>query len=299
MPLPQASADFYRSQQRLVVATLAATRREWSRMGLDFDASWQSVGPRLLTLVSAAQLGAARAGASYAGDVLDETGVDAPPEGAVQPRSLAGVASDGRLLESLLAESVVRAKSGVAAGMPPREALAGGGRFLDLATHTQVMDAGRVASGVAVAVRPKVGGYIREPSPSSCSRCIVLAGRFYRWNAGFERHLHCHCVHVPVESVNSPTAAERIDPDRYFQGLSAIDQDRLFGAANAQAIRDGADIARVVNATGRKSGVYTAGGRQYTRELRQPARPTPEHIYDVAQDRADAIRLLRVHGYVT
>lgn len=299
MPLPPAVSEFYLSQQRAQVLTLAAVRSQWARMGADFDAAWQTVGPRLLTLLSAAQLGASRAGFDYIGTALDEMNVDAPPEGALNARALAGVASDGRPLDSLLYESVVRAKSAVGGGASVRDALASGRNTLDLITRTQVTDAGRVGSGIGIAVRPKVAGYVRQLNPPSCGRCAVLAGRFYRWNAGFERHLHCDCVHAPVDSINSPVAASRIDPDAYFHSLSAQQQDDMFGASNAAAIRDGADLARVINATGRASGVYTAGGRQYTRELRRQKRPTPEHIYQIASsDRTEAIRLLAFHGYI-
>jgi len=31
----------------------------------------------------------------------------------------------------------------------------------------------------------------------ACSRCAILAGRFYAFNAGFQRHRHCGCQHVP------------------------------------------------------------------------------------------------------
>lgn len=298
MPLPQASADFYQSQQRTQVLTLASVRSQWARMGPDFDGSWQTVGPRLLTLLSAAQLAAARAGFDYIGTALDEMGVDAPAEGTLNARALAGVASDGRPLDSLLYESVIRAKSEIGAGAPVRDALASGRNTLDLITRVQVTDAGRIGSGIGIASRPGVAGYVRQLNPPSCGRCAILGGKFYRWNAGFERHFSCDCTHVPVDSIKSPVAAERIDPDAYFRSLSTQQQDDLFGVANSRAIRDGADLARAVNATGRKSGVYTAGGRKYTRDLRHAMRPTPEHIYEVAEDRADAIRLLRFHGYI-
>jgi hypothetical protein len=55
-------------------------------------------------------------------------------------------------------------------------------------------------------------------------------------------------------------------------------------------------MAKVVNA---RRGMYTADGRQFTRESagRRP-RIMPEQIYRDARDREDAIRLLRLHGYI-
>ena len=72
--LPDAVVAHYRAQQRLTVATLALVRREWAKMGDDFDVSWRAVGLRLTTLVAAAQLGAAKNGAAYVPRALAETG---------------------------------------------------------------------------------------------------------------------------------------------------------------------------------------------------------------------------------
>lgn len=73
----------------------------------------------------------------------------------------------------------------------------------------------------------------------------------------------------------------------------------MFGKAGAEAIRSGADMAAVVNA---RRGMYTAAdGRKYTREAatRRRLRLMPEQIFREAKDRDDAIRLLRLHGYIT
>jgi hypothetical protein len=115
--------------------------------------------------------------------------------------------------------------------------------------------------------------------------------------------------------------APTMDPDQYFRGLSRAEQDRVFTAAGARAIRDGADIGQVVNA---RRGLYTVGGRpggprllatregmtkrglarQRLKRLeaqgRAPARHrlTPDAIYQLASDRDDAIRLLYRYGYL-
>lgn len=97
----------------------------------------------------------------------------------------------------------------------------------------------------------------------------------------------------------------RTDPNAYFKSLSRAEQDKVFTKAGAQAIRDGADISQVVNIR-RKGGLYTAGGRKYTREsttkrgvVPKKQRLTPEQIYkDAAGDREAAITLLRQNGYL-
>src|SRR5690606_23965723 len=59
--------------------------------------------------------------------------------------------------------------------------------------------------------------YVRMLTPPSCSRCTVLAGRWYRKNAGFARHPGCFPAGAMV-SGPSPDAATR----RWYEGELAI-----------------------------------------------------------------------------
>jgi hypothetical protein len=153
---------------------------------------------------------------------------------------------------------------------------------------------------VAVAARPKVKGYVRMVSAGACSRCIVLAGKRYRWNAGFLRHPNCHCRHIPAAEDTADDL--RTDPRKTFDAMSEDEQEKAFTAAGAQAIREGADMGRVVNA---RRGMYTAGGRRFTTEattrrgVNRRVRLMPEQIYTEAKgNRDEAIRLLRLHGFI-
>ena len=140
-----------------------------------------------------------------------------------------------------------------------------------------------------------------------------MAGRWYKWNAGFQRHPQCDCVHVPA--AEDAAGDLTTNPSDYFDSLTPAQQDSIFTKSGAQAIRDGADINQVVNA---RRGMYRAqslGGARLTREgitrygyatnapgssvaARRGARLMPETIYEVAADRADAVRLLRTNGYL-
>ncbi len=299
-------------------------------MTSDFDVSWLKVLRRLLAIVSAGQLASARAAADYVPAVLDELNVEAPAAAEFNPAALVGVASDGRPLDSLLYTSVIRAKRAVADGAQSPEALEAGRRWLDMAVHTQMADAQRVAVQTVIASRVRLGGYVRMLNPPSCSRCIILAGAFYRWNDGFQRHPRCDCMHIPAQE----DAADELltEPHAYFDSLSKAEQDRIFTAAGAEAIRLGADIRQVVNARrgmrstrlhGREALVTTegitrrgvfgstqtdfeavrVGRRGYIRnqvERRaKRARLMPETILANAEDREDAMRLLKLYGYLT
>lgn len=302
--LPRASRDHYQRQQALGAAVLRGSRRQWASMSFDFDRSWPDIRSRLVALAVAAQLAATRDANAYVDEVLDETGQANNPVAVLRPPGFVGTSSDGRDIETLFDGAIVAAKGAVAAGATAPDALTRGGQWLDMTMRTLVADAGRTASGVAIAVRPDVGGYVRMLNPPSCSRCVVLAGQFYRWNDGFQRHPGCDCRHIP--SSENIAGDITTDPSAYFKSLGEAEQDQTFGKAGAQAIRDGADIAQVVNAR-RANTTYTTDLGFFTREgttrgaqrIRGVVRPMPETIYTMAGgDRGQAIELLRRYGYI-
>jgi len=187
----------------------------------------------------------------------------------------------------------------------PRQALAGGLKLLERNISTTLADTGRTAASVDIVTRPQVG-YVRMLNPPSCSRCTVLAGRYYKWNAGFRRHPRCDCIHQPSKGIDAAKSEGLIaDPYDYFNGLSEAEQDKAFTKAGAQAIRDGADISQVVNA---RRGMATSQGLLITREgttkrgyygRGKSPRLMPETIYQTAGSREEALRMLKQYGYIT
>lgn len=257
----------YRRQVALARRAAAEIGRLWSRIDREqIGPSWAASLPAATQILSSAQALAAASSSAYLDDVLEAQGIDPDAEGRLQPAAFAGVASDGRDLETLLYQPAITALTGIKRGETVPRSLAAGRLELDMIARTQVADAGRVADGVAVVARRKVGGYVRLLSPPSCSRCVVLAGKWYRWNAGFERHPRCDCRHIPAAEDTSEELAT--DPRQYFDSLSREEQDRVFTQAGAQAIRDGADISQVVNARRGARGLATAGARLTAAEVR-------------------------------
>lgn len=155
----------------------------------------------------------------------------------------------------------------------------------DRLVESIVQDAGRAAESVAAAVRPDVW-HVRFLSPPSCSRCVALAGRVYRYSEGFLRHPNCDCVMIPT-TVAAPDLIQ--DPAE----LLAQGQVTGLSKADAKAIADGADFGQVVNVRTRKAGLREAG-----RALARAGRPTPEAIYRMASSRSEAVELLGKFGYV-
>jgi hypothetical protein len=228
--------EHYRRQQRISAAGLVAARRARNKGPLE-----------VARVVTAFQVVAARDAAASVPQMLDEQGVVDDPVGNVAVAALAGVASDGRSLDSLFDQAKTDYQFG-------------------LMVATQLQDAARGAAGVAIASRNRVG-YVRMLNPPSCSRCAVLAGKWFGWNAGFQRHPRCDCRHIPSLEVDKYD--HLFSGDKYFHSLPSAEelaakhpdltvkmrqqaglysQEDIFTKAGAKAIRDGADVTQVVNA---------------------------------------------------
>lgn len=308
MSLPSSALTYQRQIGAEKLEALDAVTRQWSRMGNDFDAGWSRVGPQITRIVTTAQLRMARAAADYLPSELGEVGLDPRLSGQIVPSAFAGVnGENGLLLAEALSFSVVRAKMSVAEGAQPGLALERGGQWLTLAAGTAMADAGRSAEAAGIAASTATG-FVRMLNPPSCSRCVILAGKWYRWNAGFDRHPGCDCRGVPASEGMAGDMAT--DPYAYFDSLSPEMRAKTFGAAEARAIEEGADIFQVVNA---RRGMTTSG--RFTREgtsrrgsfrsMSAAGRAgdrrlsVQEIIRRSGGDRGAARQLLRRYGYIT
>ncbi|WP_432050302.1 hypothetical protein [Verrucosispora sp. NA02020] len=267
MSVEQVAQAHYRQRRRLVDALAAVARLLWVRVDPDDIArSWTGLLAELVPLTNATQLAAARSADGYLDEVLDAQRIDPAREGRLVPAGVAGVASDGRPLASLLYEPAVGALVAIRDGATVERALAGGYAALDTMVRTQVADAGRVADQTALVTRRRATGYVRMVVGRTCGRCVVLAGRHYGWNTGFDRHPHCDCIHVPAADDTADDV--RTNPRAWFDSLSAAEQDKQFTKAGAEAIRLGADISQVVNARRGAFGLAPAGARITADEAR-------------------------------
>lgn len=173
---------------------------------------------------------------------------------------------------------------------------------------SEIADAGRTASQVEFVSRPEWQNYVRMLTPPSCGRCAILAGRIYRDLEAFQRHPGCDCVLTPVQDWQSAHDAGLVsDANTAFKRGEV----RGLSKADAQAVADGADLQSIVNATrgivtvdtlGHRVKATTAGTtRRAAWRKQNPSRLVrlrPESLYQIARDREDAIRLLRLYGYI-
>lgn len=329
MSTPTPQAVRWSAQQRaLAVRMVLNADALWARVDpREIRASWKSIAVQMSALLIAAQQSAAEGADAYVAAVVGELGGQSKPQGSLNAAAFAGWAADGRSLASLLELPPITALTEIASGVPDEQAMERGRTQLLRTIATEVADAGRSAVGASITTNRTCTGYVRILSPPSCSRCVVLAGTVYGSSVAFKRHPQCDCVHEPTIRGHSRA---RTNPGEYFRSLARGEQDRVFGKAGAQALRDGGDINAIVNAR-RKGAVYTAdaygrrllstlegttrrgsfyrserrtaiargrvpqSGRGF--ELRSP-RLMPEEIYRIAKDRDDAIRLLTRFGYI-
>lgn len=336
--LPQSATEYANTQRKEILAALALVQRQWRRMGDNFDASYALIEPKLLEATFTAQERVAAGALAYIPDVMDESGLESPrtPLYKATPKAFVGTAGSGLPVATLLYESVIHAKTAVGKGYTVAQALDSSSKWLTGATGTLLSDTGRSAEKVAGNARA-VKLWTRMLEPPSCGRCVILAGKTSRSSEAFLRHPKCDCRNIP--SSESTADDVRVDPHAYFDSLDAAGQAKLMGSqANAQAMRDGADLNQIINAYRRKGAVSTAqvNGRniKFTREgttrrgyaysqmskaeyvkaqgqLRQRAgnsnryqtrlkapRMMPETIYATAKDQADAKRLLSLYGWI-
>ncbi|SBT63936.1 hypothetical protein GA0070622_0904 [Micromonospora sediminicola] len=266
MSAEQVAREHYRRRRRIVGRLVVVARQLWSRVDPDAIArSWAAQLGDLVPVTAAAQLAAAVTADSYLDAVLDAQGADPRARARVVPAALAGIASDGRPLPSLLYEPAITALTAIGAGVDVERALAGGYATLETAVRTQVADAGRAADATAMAARD-VDTYIRMVVGKTCGRCVVLAGRRYRSAEAFDRHPCCDCVHVPA--AEDTVDAIATNPRAWFDSLTPDEQDRQFTKAGAASIRLGADIGQVVNARRGAFGLAPAGARLTAAETR-------------------------------
>ena len=244
-------------------------------MGSDLDSSWANIGRRVALLTASAQLGSARNGIEYVSTALESQGTPVQAEARIQPRAFAGLASDGRRLESLLYSAVIHARTAKVDSLPER--LKVGGLWLDRIVQTQVADAGRDASKVAMTVRPRVR-YVRIVSPPCCQRCAATVGEDRTFSRPFQRHPGCDCIMLPQTVANPDAAWNKVDPSQ-ITDLTRKQRDAIDGGANLHS---------TINDYQRKRGDYSG--------FLPPTRV--DRVIDRAGQRDKAMDALRAIGVV-
>ena len=278
--------------------------------------SWNRTNADFLTLFATLQTRAASDAMDSSTLMLAEQGDYVRPDGIANPLAFGtGFAPSGIDLESYFDIPVTRTLSAIKSGMGESDAMTAGRATLRQMAMQAIEDTSISAMGVSITQRAGVG-YVRVESPDCCPRCAILAGKYFRHSQNFLRHPKCHGTTIPCKGRDKAEKQGWItDPMDRFNRMSEAEQDELFGHADAQAIRDGADIYQVVNAhrgmrpVGRGNiSMTTSEGtsrygwsrmiRKYEYGQKQRRRLTPEGIYSFNLPREQTIELLKREGYI-
>ncbi|MCU1441128.1 MAG: hypothetical protein JWP85_2125 [Rhodoglobus sp.] len=288
----RSSLSYYEAQQAIAVSAALTVRKMFGRMSNEFDSSWAKVAPTILETVNLARAAAVTTSLDQTAAVLAETGQAAAPFGTLNPQRFLVAAPNGQPVADVLGGAVTHAKVAVRDGASSAIALENSSKWLTGVVLTMLADTGRSVVGADIAQRKSITGYVRMLNAPSCPRCVILAGKWFRWNEGFQRHPRCDCRHIPGSE--DATGDLRTDPYEYFFSQSEAEQDRVWGRVNARAVRDGGDIYRIVNLEARGLGTAKSAARYGT-----PSRTTLDDIYRTAGNRTNAIRMMEQEGFIT
>lgn len=253
LPIDVALAHQRRRQVTANSAVLSALKL-WRLVNpQELDAGWSAIAPRMVEVVSAAQVTAARQATAYMGSVDRFYGLSSDVE--LVPEAFGGVTLDGRELGPAMFGAVTTTKEFTKSAGATR-AFEAGSAYLASLVAAAVQDMGRQADNT-LAVGKTYTRYVRVVNPGACSRCAILAGKS-SYKVAFKRHPRCRCTAWPIPVGGSSTPPEGLyeSPEDYFGSLSKVEQDRVFTKAGAEAIRNGADPIKVVNA--RRGALTTA-----------------------------------------
>ena len=264
LPL-SAALEHQNRRERLEDAAIRRAVRLFRTIDVDaLDAGWDRVAPQLVAVVTAAQVVAARQSAPFMEAVIPQS-----PPARLVPEAFGGVTLDGREVGPEMYQAVVRTKRDIGRGVPRQEAFQAAGSLLAILVGSMVQDLGRSAD-MSLSVGKGYTSYVRVVSPGACSRCAILAGSS-SYKTAFKRHPKCRCTALPVRDLDED-AGRFSSPEEYFDSLSKAEQDRVFTNAGAEAIRNGANPIKVVNA---RAGYF---GRRPTPLNQPPQRLRPVQI---------------------
>jgi hypothetical protein len=281
-------------------------------------------GAAIVAAVAAGQLTVSEGAQAFVASAMAAQGGTAIPEALLVAEAFAGIAPDGGPLETLLFLPAIGVQRRLAAGMTGEQAMLGG--LADMARYaaTSISDTARSSVQVGMTADRQCVAYTRVVTLPACSRCIVLAGQQYPYSEGFLRHPNCDCQTVPLREAEWSGVQS---PKQLAASMSEAERRRVFGADGAQAIDAGADVGQVVNARrgmsmahvhGRDLRVTSEGttrrglfgararragggfarypGQRYSRST--TPRLMPEEIFQIADGRAEQLRLLKRYGYI-
>ena len=221
------------------------------------------------------------------------------PIGLLAPEAFAGQLPNGAGLELIPNAVARRVREDLALGKSPYVAWRNGNKLLSKIVLTSLIDTQCAARAIAGLARPRTM-YMRMATIPCCARCAVLAGKKGFWEKPFQRHPMCDCDQIPIPmDQDVEFTGPEFSAAEYFESLPEKEQDRIFTIAGAQAIREGADIAQVVNSRQGMTGATKGFTRVRSQWMRKESkrRMSVDAIMGV-KDPVTRWEMLKEQGYV-
>jgi hypothetical protein len=312
----EVAGAFYTQQQQTARKTANEVQRVWNTYDGDrpFWDWWYLVLPNLTDTITVGQYENATRAQAYVREMGSRQNIEVPDE--LVPAAFLSPTDE---MQEWLGYAPYAATEIMRKGGSQLDGRRYGLTNLVRQASTLTQDAGREAVGVHVAATPQLKGYYRRVNLPACKDCVILGGKWFRYNADFDRHDNCDCSAIP--------AAER-DSSFELDPLEALEKGQIVGL-NQQEIKavleEGADLNAVVNARrsnvrpttmfGQKVKTVTEGttirgtaGQRLTKiygsnkagryHVAKVQRLTPSEIYRISGDKTELRRLLYRNGYI-
>lgn len=309
----QAVDTFHRRVAAREAVAVRAARHAWSRVDKnDIRGSWARIKQPLVDVLGDVQEQAVAAGLDVNVDVMAETGQYSAPEALVDSRAFSKYSAGGVPLNEWVDRPAIRTLELIKEGVGSEEALERVGGLFSSSIATNLADVIRQAQQADITTRRHMG-YIRCCNADACKWCIVLSGKIYRYNTGFERHMNCHCYHLPINLDDVGSVMDIAPtPMEMFNRLSEAEQNKRFGILGAKSIRAGADIGQIVNSKLDKTRITKSSRSYFALQLKDRGftlpsaksrshkpfrRLTVEECWS-ARSREEAIQRLKNNGYI-
>ena len=309
----QSVDTFHRRVAAREAVAVRAARHAWKRVDKnDIRGSWARVKQPLVDVLSDMQEQAVDAGLDANIDVMAETNQYSAPEALVDSRAFSKFSASGVPLDEWIDRPAIRTLELIKEGIDADEALGRVGSSFSSSVATNLADVIRQAQQADIATRRHMG-FIRCCNADACKWCIILSGKIYRYNTGFERHRNCHCYHLPV-NLNDVGSVMDIAPSpmEIFNRLSEEEQNKRFGILGAKSIRAGADIGQIVNSKLNKTSITRSSRSYFSLQLkdkgftlpsakdksRKPFRRLTVDECWASGSRKEAMQRLKDNGYI-
>ena len=218
----------------------------------------------------------------------------------IVPEGFAQATPSGAQIEATMGTAVTEMRAALDAGADMDEALDRGESWARVIARSVLQDTYRDVAAVDVTCTEDAQ-WVYAPNMPCCKRCAALAGRVYAWDTEFVRHPGCDCQRRKF--VGDP-------PGDVLSAADLVDRGLVTGLTRgeSEALAEGADVNRVLNATRPRPRVQAA-----VRDRNRAARAEYEHqvaggdrrsvltptvIHRHARSREEAVWLLRANGYI-